>query len=59
MAKVDPALVQIQALMGGGIGSGANSGGLRKAAILMIALGEELSSKIMANLDDEEVSDLP
>ena len=32
--------------------------GIKKAAILMIALGEELSSKIMAFLDDEEVAEL-
>jgi flagellar motor switch protein FliG len=32
--------------------------GIKKAAILMIALGEELSSKIMSYLDDDEVADL-
>ena len=32
--------------------------GFKKGAILMVALGEELSSKIMAFLDDEEVADL-
>ena len=35
-----------------------SSQGMRKAAILMVALGEEISSKVMAYLDDEEVSDL-
>ena len=35
-----------------------SSQGMRKAAILMVALGEEISSKVMAFLDDEEVSDL-
>ena len=34
------------------------SQGMKKAAILMVALGEEISSKVMAFLDDEEVSDL-
>ena len=40
------------------IGAPTGSHGLKKAAILMIALGEELSSKIMAFLDDEDVADL-
>ena len=35
-----------------------SSQGMKKAAILMVALGEEISSKVMAFLDDEEVSDL-
>ncbi|BAI80017.1 flagellar motor switch protein FliG [Deferribacter desulfuricans SSM1] len=32
--------------------------GIKKAAILLITLGEEVSSKIMAELDDEEVADI-
>lgn len=44
-------------------GMGPNAGGssspsMRKGAILMVALGEELSSKIMVFLDDTDVSDL-
>ena len=31
---------------------------MKKAAILMVALGEGVSSKVMAFLDDEEVFDL-
>ncbi|MDR2870170.1 MAG: flagellar motor switch protein FliG [Deferribacteraceae bacterium] len=36
----------------------ASSQNMKKAAILMIALGEQLSSKIMMFLDDEEVAEL-
>ena len=36
----------------------ANAETIKKAAILMIALGEELSSKILAFLDEDEVSEL-
>ena len=40
------------------IGAPAGGQGMKKAAILMIALGEELSSKIMAFIEDEDVADL-
>jgi flagellar motor switch protein FliG len=46
------------AAMAAALGGGVASQGLKKAAILMIALGEELSSKIMAFMDDDEVTDL-
>ncbi|MDR2870299.1 MAG: flagellar motor switch protein FliG [Deferribacteraceae bacterium] len=55
MAAANAEAAMLQSLLGNNQG---NSQGMRKAAILMIALGEELSSKIMAFLDDEEVSDL-
>jgi len=35
-----------------------NQGNVKKAASLMIALGDDLSSKILSFLDDEEVSEL-
>jgi flagellar motor switch protein FliG len=35
-----------------------NLSGLQKAAVLMITIGEELSSKVMGFLDDEEVQDI-
>ena len=38
--------------------SNAFSPGLKKAAILMVALGEELSSKIMSFMDDDDVTEL-
>ncbi len=50
-----------QLLKMAGMGSGASassSPNMRKGAILMVALGEELSSKIMVFLDDADVSDL-
>ena len=34
------------------------SQGMKKAAILMVALGEEIYSKVMAFLDYEEVYDI-
>ena len=52
MAKED-AMAMMAALSGL-----QSSQGMKKAAILMVALGEEISSKVMAFLDDEEVSDL-
>lgn len=35
-----------------------NMQGVKKAAVLLIALGEELSSKILGKLDDDEVQDI-
>jgi flagellar motor switch protein FliG len=35
-----------------------NLPGLKKAAVLLITLGEELSSKILGQLDDDEVQDI-
>jgi len=35
-----------------------NMTGIKKAAILLITLGEELSSKILGELDDDEVQDI-
>lgn len=35
-----------------------NLSGLKKAAVLLITLGEELSSKILGQLDDDEVQDI-
>ena len=49
MAKED-AMAMMAALSGL-----QSSQGMKKAAILMVALGEEISSKVMAFLDDEEV----
>ncbi len=50
---------QLLKLAGLGPNAGASgSPNMRKGAILMVALGEELSSKIMVFLDDADVSDL-
>ncbi len=50
---------QLLKLAGLGPNAGASSSpNMRKGAILMVALGEELSSKIMVFLDDADVSDL-
>ena len=50
---------QLLKLAGMGPNAGASSSpNMRKGAILMVALGEELSSKIMVFLDDADVSDL-
>ena len=50
---------QLLKLAGMGTNAGASSSpNMRKGAILMVALGEELSSKIMVFLDDADVSDL-
>ncbi len=50
---------QLLKLAGMGSNAGASSSpNMRKGAILMVALGEELSSKIMVFLDDADVSDL-
>ncbi|MBC7197357.1 MAG: flagellar motor switch protein FliG, partial [Deferribacterales bacterium] len=35
-----------------------NMTGIKKAAMLLITLGEELSSKILGELDDDEVQDI-
>jgi len=35
-----------------------NLSGIRKAAVLLITLGEELSSKILGHLEDDEVQDI-
>ena len=50
---------QLLKMAGMGPNAGASSSpNMRKGAILMVALGEELSSKIMVFLDDADVSDL-
>lgn len=59
MAMDEDALKDMMAaaMPGGGKG-GSNSEGVRKAAAVLIALGDEVSSKLMAFLDDDEVSEL-
>jgi len=55
MAIDDSSLLRLTGAGGPAAGSSTN---LRKGAILMVALGEEISAKIMVFLDDDEVSDL-